>query len=804
MLYGKKKVILIFIIILFFLCGWIGNIVVFAETSNQINISETPKLTNEKSIEKVINEMTLEEKAKMVVGRGMPGMFGNPKAEIAGAVGVTHGIERLGIPPLFFADGPAGLRISPFREGDPHTYYATAFPIETSLASTWNKNLVTKVGKAIGNEVKEYGLDILLAPALNLHRNPLGGRNFEYFSEDPLLTGKMAVAYINGVQSNDVGATVKHFVANNQETNRMDIDTIVSQRALRELYLKGFEIAIKEANPWAVMSAYNKVNSTHASENKELLTTVLRDDWDFKGFVMTDWFAGTDPIAQMTAGNDLIMPGDSITLTEVIDTLENSTVDEKILDRDHITEIMNAVKNGTLDERILDRNISKILQIVVKTPSFKGYQHSDNPNLQKNAEISRQAGSEGMVLLKNIHKTLPLNENAKIGLFGNTQIETIRGGIGSGYVNAPYTISIADGLKNRGFNVNNDLLKSYKNYITTLRQQEEYKIKPSFLGSEFGLEIPTIPEKPLKAKEINKIVKETDVGVVVIGRISGEFEDRKNEKGDFLLTDREQDIITNVTNEYHASGKKVIVILNIGAPIEVASWRDKPDAILLAWQPGQEAGFAVADVISGLVNPSGKLPTTFPMAYNDVPSAKNFPGTPEENPEKVVYEEDIFMGYRYFTTFDIEPAYEFGYGLSYTTFHFPKVKVKKSKDKVKVSVTVENSGNITGREVVQVYLSAPDNKLEKPAIELKAFGKTKQLKPKQKDTLKFHLDVKDLASFDEERSAWVVEKGSYQIKVGASSENIYETVIFEVEEDMVVEKVNDVLRPKMEINKFSK
>ncbi|MGJ9384682.1 glycoside hydrolase family 3 protein, partial [Salipaludibacillus sp. CF4.18] len=308
------------------------------------------KLVDVASIDEVIRAMTLEEKAKMVVGSGMPGMFGNPKAEVAGAVGVTHAIPRLGIPVLLFADGPAGLRISPIREDETDTYYSTAFPIETALASTWDKKMVEAIGVAIGNEVKDYGLDILLAPALNLHRNPLGGRNFEYFSEDPLLTGEMGTSYVNGVQSNDVGATVKHFVANNQETNRMKIDTIVSQRALRELYLKGFEIAVKEANPWAVMSAYNQLNGIYTSQNEELLTTVLREDWNFNGFVMTDWFAGVDPIEQMRAGNDLIMPGE----------------------QQHIAKITDAVKNGLLDEDILDRNIKHILKIVIKTPSFKG------------------------------------------------------------------------------------------------------------------------------------------------------------------------------------------------------------------------------------------------------------------------------------------------------------------------------------------------------------------------------------------------------------------------------------------------
>ncbi|RKL67042.1 glycosyl hydrolase [Salipaludibacillus neizhouensis] len=549
------------------------------------------KLVDVASIDEVIRAMTLEEKAKMVVGSGMPGMFGNPKAEVGGAVGVTHAIPRLGIPVLLFADGPAGLRISPIREDDTDTYYSTAFPIETALASTWDKKMVEDIGAAIGNEVKDYGLDILLAPALNLHRNPLGGRNFEYFSEDPLLTGEMGTSYVNGVQSNDVGATVKHFVANNQETNRMKIDTIVSQRALRELYLKGFEIAVKEANPWAVMSAYNQLNGIYTSQNEELLTTVLREDWNFNGFVMTDWFAGVDPIAQLRAGNDLIMPGE----------------------QQHIAKITDAVKSGLLDEDILDRNIKHILKILVKTPSFNGDQPSNNPNLKVHAQLAQQAAAEGMILLKNKQTSLPFDKKAKIGLFGNTQIETIKGGTGSGNVHSAYVVSIAEGLEDRGFQLHQGLYNSYKTYISTLRKKPEYKIKPDPLGIDFGFVIPPIPEKPLKNKEISTVEKDTDIGVIVIGRISGEFEDRKNEKGDFLLSDNEQVMIESVADKYHGAGKKVVVVLNTGGPIEVASWRDKVDAILLAWQPGQEAVHAVADLLSGSVNPSGKLSTTFPM-----------------------------------------------------------------------------------------------------------------------------------------------------------------------------------------------
>ncbi|MFC0271797.1 glycoside hydrolase family 3 C-terminal domain-containing protein [Metabacillus herbersteinensis] len=747
--------------------------------------SETPKLVNAASIDAVIKAMALEEKAELVVGVGMPGFPGGPTLEVAGAVGGTHGIPRLGIPSLLVADGPAGLRIRPIREGESQTYYTTAFPIATSLASTFDTKMAEKVGRAQGNEVKEYGIDIFLAPALNIHRDPLNGRNFEYYSEDPLVAGKITAAVVNGVESNGVGATIKHFAANNQETNRTTIDTIVSERALREIYLRGFETAVKESQPWSVMSSYNKLNGIPASQNGDLLTKILREDWGFGGFVMTDWFAGTDPVEQMKAGNDLIMPGFP----------------------QHSTKIVEAVKNGTLDETILDRNVKKILQIIVESPSFKNFEYSDAPDLEVHTQVARQAAAEGMVLFKNENKALPLKEGAKVGLFGNTQIETIKGGTGSGDVNSAYTISIADGLENAGIQLHQGMYSSYKSYISTLRQMDEYKIKDSPWGADFGKLTPVIPEKPLEAKEIDRAVSESDMGVILIGRNSGESADRKNEKGDYLLTDVEQEMIANVSEKYHTAGKKVAVVLNIGGPVDVASWRDKVDSILLAWQPGQEAGHAVADVLTGAVNPSGKLSTTFPITYSDAPSAENFPGTPKENPTQVVYEEDIYVGYRYYTTFDVNTAYEFGYGLSYTNFKYSNVRVSNNgnfKNKLTVFATVENTGDIAGKEAVQVYVSAPDGKLEKPEVELKAFAKTKELRPGKKENLKFELNTKDLASFNEKLSAWVVEKGTYNVKVGASSENIKGIATFKVDKDIIVEKVNDVLEPKVEIDRLSK
>ncbi len=404
----------------------------------------------ENNIDDIIAAMTLEEKAHLVVGTGMAGfsgdsaVIGETKALVPGAAGTTYPIARLGIPAVVLADGPAGLRIDPTREGDSATYYCTHFPIGTLLASTWDTALVEEVGQAIGNEVLEYGADVLLAPALNIHRNPLCGRNFEYYSEDPVVAGKIAAAYVRGVQSQGVGTSIKHFAVNNQESNRMGNDARLSQRALREIYLKGFEIAVKESDPWTVMSSYNYVNGTYASESSDLLTTVLRDDWGYPGMVMTDWFAGKDAVAQMIAGNDMLQPGTDKQYQAIID----------------------GVKSGALDEKILDRNVRRILEMIVKTPHFRGYEFSNNPDLKAHAQITRRSATDGMVLLKNDNGTLPLSSDTKkVALFGCTSYDFIAGGTGSGNVNRAYTVSLLDGMKNAGFSLNPDLQGKYETHL---------------------------------------------------------------------------------------------------------------------------------------------------------------------------------------------------------------------------------------------------------------------------------------------------------------------------------------------------
>ncbi|MCX7654273.1 MAG: beta-glucosidase [Fervidobacterium sp.] len=701
-------------------------------------------------IEKILSQMSLEEKIHFVVGVGLLGIEDNPKPKVNGAAGETFEIPRLGIPRTVLADGPAGLRIDPERENDEKKYYATAFPVETMLASTWNREILKKVGEAMGEEVREYGVDILLAPAINIHRNPLCGRNFEYYSEDPFLAGELAASFVEGVQSQGVGACLKHFVANEQETNRMTVDTVVSERALREIYLRPFEIAIKKSKPWTIMSSYNKLNGSYTSQHKWLLTNVLRYEWQFDGFVMTDWFAGDDGAKQMVAGNDLIMPGKS-----------HQVFKHR---RNEIDDIRKALENGELTEEVLNERVRNILKVLVRTPSFRRYTYSNNPNLERHAQISYEAGCEGVVLLKN-DNVLPISEDTPVALFGTGQIETIRGGTGSGETHPPYTISFLDGFVEASLNIDRELEDFYRKKVEEMRNKE-YKITRGQWNEEIK---PKLPENLFTPSQLEYISRKNDVAIIFITRISGEGYDRKAEKGDYYLSDDEFELIKTVSGTFHGSGKKVVVVLNIGSPIEIESWKEMCDAIVLVWQPGQEAGRILADIITGKVNPSGKLPTTFPKDYTDVPS-RSFPGEPLDNPVTVIYDEGIYVGYRYYDTFRINPSFEFGFGLSYTNFEYSKLRLYKDGSSVVVRFDVKNVGNTPGKEVAQLYVRAPKSLIDKPYQELKGFHKTRLLNPEEVETVEIILPISELASFDGNK--WTVDEGEYEFIIGASSRDV--------------------------------
>lgn len=755
------------------------------------------------SIDEIISQMTLKEKVVMLVGSidgtnytGIPTPTGDPDTGqlVPGAAGQTNRIPRLGIPATVVGDGPAGLRVLPTRSGSDQTYYCTGFPVGILLSSTWNEGLMNQVGKAIGNELKEYGVDALLAPAVNIMRNPLCGRNFEYLSEDPVLSGKMAASEIRGIQSQGVGTSLKHFAANNQETNRTNNDARMSQRTLRELYLKPFEIAVKESQPWSVMSSYNKINGQYSAESYDLLTTILREEWGFKGFVMTDWSGLKDTAAEIHAGNDLLMPG-----------FQNQ-----------VESMMSEVEKGNLKESDVDICLKRILEYVVKTPRFLKYSFSNAPDLTAHAQVSRQAATEGIVLLKN-NGCLPLKQDGRqIALFGVASYRFIADGTGSGHVNTPYVVNLIQGLTSAGYQTNEQLKTLYEKHIET--EDAKFALLPiskqpvlPLLGISAH-----IPELPLGKFHIATTTEQSDMAIITIGRKPGEGFDR-NVENDFDLSETEKDLIKTVCEEYHQKGKQVIVILNTGGIVETASWKELPDAILMAWMPGQEGGNAVADVLTGKVNPSGRLPITFPVSYWDVPGAKDFPydfqrvddgmfglstilGPKRDKPTAknlayTEYNEGINVGYRYYTTADWAVSYPFGYGLSYTRFEYGKPVVKAKGNQYVVKVTVRNIGETAGKEVLQLYVSAPKGNMEKPVRELKAFGKTRELQPGESQTLTLTFNKYDLASFDESASAWKTDAGTYTIAVGAHVNDIKATATVKVSKS-VSYPVHNVLAPQ--------
>ena len=711
---------------------------------------------NENNIDAIVSEMTIEEKCELIVG-GRAEMFkpnAYKKVKAPGAAGVINEIPRLGIPATVLSDGPAGVRIRPHRPGDDRSFFCTGFPIGSLISSTWNTELVLEAGKTMGNEAKEYGIDVLLTPGINIHRNPLCGRNFEYYSEDPLLSGKIAAAMINGVESNNVGTSLKHYAANNQETNRLANNSIVSERALREIYLKGFEIAVKEAQPWTIMSSYNYINGEHASQSYRLLTEILRNEWGFEGVVVSDWGAGYDEAAQIRAGNDLIQPGYN----------------------HNYYNLLKAVKDGSLSMEDLDRSVKRILQLALKTNRYKGYKYSEAPDLASNAQASRKIAEEGIILLENKGNSLPIATTQKIALFGITSYDFIAGGTGSGDVHRPYVVDLKQGLAQSGYNLDENVDAFYKAYMA------DEKLRCDRINGDNGWQIDR--ERAIEVTHLELIenaAKTADCAVITFGRVFGEGKDR-NYHYNYLLSKDELTLLETVSEAFHKEGKKVNVILNIGGLVDIWSWKDMADGIILCWLPGQEGGNAVASVLSGATNPSGHLPSTisndywaeptvdnFPMLYADKPFNYSFyrqlDGTVRnliKNIDYTKYEEGIYVGYRYFNTFNKKAiAYPFGYGLSYTDFKFDDMTIEETEGGWKVSVLVTNTGKVAGKDVVQLYVKAPGKELDKPERELKGFAKTPVLNPGESYNAEIFVSKESLASFDEAADSWKLEKGTY-------------------------------------------
>ena len=780
---------------------FLGAVTVGVLASMQVSMAQ-PKL-NASNIDDVIKAMTVEEKVNMLLGCGQS--FGG-EVKFPGTAGRTFDIPRLGVESAYLADGPHRLHMTKNREWDSKTYITTEFPSETNVAALFDTEAAYQIGQAIGAEVRDFGLDVLLAPGVNLMRSSLCGRNNEYYSEDPVLAGKIAAGFINGIQSEGSGTCLKHFAINNQETNRNNNDSRLSQRALRELYLKNFEIAVKESNPWSIMTSYNRSQGKYTCEDRDLTETILREEWGWDGLVMSDWNAGKDAVASIKAGNDMLQPGQ----------------------QGQREALLKAAKDGSLDMALVDLSVKRVLEFVLKCHTPNGYVYPNETDLKGHAALVRQIGAESMVLLKNADNTLPFNPaahrgfNAKRGvaLYGVTSYEMVPAAMGFGGTNVgPYIVSLVEAARNAGMAPDMTLAATYKKHIAEKNKENYPNGVPAFSITAPLRAGEWVPSAEVLAEN----VKNNDIAIITLGRTSGEGADRKREH--FFLTNEEKDLLKVVAEAYHKADKKVIAVLNVCGPIETAAITEYADAILCAFEPGQECGNSVMDVLTGKVNPSGRLPMTWQVAFGDAPADQNFPAdyvfdmsmfarayskdaaekaqitkAPElvRNVDYTEYQEGIYIGYRYFDTFGKAVAFPFGHGLSYTTFGYEIVSSSINGDECQLEVKVTNTGNRAGREVVQAYVKAPKGKLDKPAKELKAFAKTKSLEPGQSQVVTLKWKTMDMASFDEKASAWQLDKGNYEFMAAASCADVKCSATQKVAKART-EKVHNAMAPQQKI-----
>lgn len=653
-------------------------------------------------IDQIIESLTLEEKASLCSGQNA----WNTKA-----------IERLGIAPFALCDGPHGLRKQAGKGdflGINVSLPATCFPAACTTASSWNRDLLRQIGAALGEECLQEQVSILLGPGVNIKRNPLCGRNFEYFSEDPLLAGELACAYIEGLQSKGVGASLKHFAANNQETHRMTIDTLVDERALREIYLPAFETAVKQGRPWTVMAAYNQVNGAYCSENATLLSAILRAEWEFEGVVVTDWGACNDRVSGLNAGQDLEMPGGGA---------------------DNDRRIVEAIQGGELAETVLDQTVKRLLELTMRAQEKRrsAYRY----DVEAHHQLACQAATQSAVLLKNEGNVLPLTSLTKLAIIGSMAQKMRYQGNGSSLINPLRLEHPLDVLHERAIKF------SYAPGYSRLSE--------------------VVDERLLT--EACKIAQEAETVLVFLGLTE------LAESEGFDRTHMRLPANQNVLLERLATmDKKLIVVLFGGSPVELP-WIEKVKAVLNMYLPGQAGGRAVVDLLLGDANPSGKLAETYPLRYEDTASARYFPG----NRQSVEYRESIFVGYRYFDTAHQEVLFPFGHGLSYTTFIYSDLILSTSQlrdqDALQVSVTLTNTGARAGEEIVQLYVHDKVSSVFTAEKELKAFQKV-LLQPGEHGTLAFSLKKRDFAFYDVTRADWVVESGEFEILVGASSRDI--------------------------------
>jgi len=651
-------------------------------------------------ISKILAQMTLEEKAALCTGA---------------TAWTSTPVERLGVPEMMVTDGPHGVRrSSDVRAISSDTLPATCFPTASSLASTWDVDLLKEMGRALGEECIALNVDVLLGPGANMKRSPLCGRNFEYFSEDPYLAGEMAAGLIQGIQSKGVGTSLKHYAANNQEFQRFSINAEMDERTLREIYLPAFETAVKKGKPWTVMCSYNKLNGIRASEHRKLLVDILKEEWGFEGLVVSDWGAVRDRIASLKGGLDWEMPGP----------------------KDYrVKAVVDAVRSGELDEAVLDESVRRILGIVFRAAETpKGGKF----NIDAHHALARKISAEGMVLLKN-NGILPLKNAQHIAVIGRAAEEPYFQGGGSSHINPTKVAVPFVELKQLAGEAE-------------VTYAEGYPEDDSF--------------QQALIEQAVEVAQPADVALLFIALPSYK-ESEGYDRPDLDLTAQQVALIQAVCR----AQPKTVVILNNGSAVTMSEWIDGPAAVLEAWMMGQAGGGAIADVLFGKVNPSGKLAETFPIKLSDTPAYLNFPGSNGV----VRYSEGIYIGYRYYDTKEMPVLFPFGYGLSYTTFAYSNLKTSaqrfKDVDGLTVSVDVTNTGSLAGKETVQVYVRDIQSRLPRPVKELKGFAKV-ELKPGETKTVSIPLNFRAFAYFDPRYNQWVTEDGDFEILVGASSADI--------------------------------
>jgi len=667
-----------------------------------------------RDIKEIVNKMSVKEKADLCSGASW---------------WYTKENERLKIPALMMADGPHGLRKQ--SEGADHlgirdSVEAICFPTGSALASSWDRNLINKLGQALGEECQAEDVSILLGPGINIKRSPLCGRNFEYLSEDPYLSAELATSYIKGVQSQGVGTSLKHFAVNNQEHRRMSTSAEIDERTLREIYLAAFEKPIKEAQPWTVMCAYNRVNGTHCSENKYLLTDILTEEWNHKGFVVSDWGAVNDRAAGIEAGMDLEMPASH---------------------GDGSRRILEAVKSGELSEKKLDKSVERILKIVFK--AIENNKRDIIYNKEEHHRLARSIAADCMVLLKNEDNILPLDKNKNISVIGSLAKNPRYQGGGSSHINPTK--------------------------IENAYQELEKQINSSAqLNYAEGYYLDQDDNDKMLINEALKTAKESDMTVIFAG-LPDRYESEGYDRNTLSIPPNQSYLIEKIAEVQ----ENVVVVLSNGSPVEM-NWADNVNGILEAYLGGQAAGGAIADILLGKVNPSGKLAETFPLNLSDTPSYLFFPG----DGDQVEYREGIFVGYRYYDSKKIEPLFPFGYGLSYTEFEYGNLELDKEKltdqETLNVSITIKNIGKYKGKEIVQLYIRDKESRVTRPEKELKEFAKV-ELDPGEQRVINFNLDKRSFAYYNTEISDWYAESGEYKILVGSSSRNIREETTVELE-----------------------